>query len=155
MEIRRFKISDAEQVAKMIGRNFLEVNIKDYSLEAMQKLAEIYNKDKVIKIASVANTYVAVKTDIVVGTGSIRSFWGSETESCFCTIFVLPEYHGKGIGKKIVEALELDDMFLKSTRIEIPASITACGFYEKMGYSYKNNVKKVDDEGHYLMEKIR
>lgn len=31
---------------------------------------------------------------------SISSFWRSLTESILLTIFVLPEFHGQGIGKK-------------------------------------------------------
>ncbi len=30
MYIRRFKVEDAEIVSKLVGRNLLEVNIKDY-----------------------------------------------------------------------------------------------------------------------------
>jgi len=71
------------------------------------------------------------------------------------TIFVLPELHGKGIGRKIIETLEKDEYFLRARRIEIPASITACDFYKKMGYHYKDGIKKLDDEGHYRLEKFR
>ena len=55
-------------------------------------------------------------------------------------IFVLPEYQGKGVGRKIIEALEKDEYFLRAKRVEIPASITACEFYKKMGYDYKNGI---------------
>ena len=40
------------------------------------------------------------------------------------------------------------------SRIEIPASITACQFYRKFGYDYKNGINKVDDEGLYRLEKF-
>lgn len=55
---------------------------------------------------------------------------------------------------KKIQTLEQDELFLRAKRIEIPASITACGFYEKMGYQYKNNIKQLDDEGNYRMEKF-
>lgn len=44
---------------------------------------------------------------------------------------------------------------LRARRIEIPASITACEFYKRMGYEYKDGIKKLDDEGHYRLEKFR
>ena len=68
---------------------------------------------------------------------------------------MLPEYQGKGIGRKIIEALESDDLFLRAKRIEIPASITACPFYRKMGYTYKNGIDVVDEELLFRLEKFR
>ena len=155
MLIRRFEPHDAEAVSRLITRNFLEVNIKDYTEQQMKALAKEYNADKVIQIASYAHTYVACEDESIIGTGSISSFWGSKTESILLTIFVLPKRHHQGIGKQIIQTLECDELFLRANRIEIPASITACEFYEKMGYSYKNNKKELDEEGHYRMEKYK
>ena len=93
--------------------------------------------------------------DKIVGTGSISSFWGSKTESILLTIFVLPEFHGKGIGRKIINTLEQDEFYVRATRIEIPASITATEFYRKFGYDYKNGVKELDEEYHYRLEKFK
>lgn len=99
--------------------------------------------------------YVFEVDDKIVGTGSISSYWGSETESILLTIFLLPEYHNNGIGSKIIETLEQDELFLRANRIEIPASITATEFYRKFGYNYKNGVKELDEEHHYRLEKFR
>ena len=68
---------------------------------------------------------------------------------------MLPEYQGKGIGTKIIETLEQDELFMRAARIEIPASITATEFYRKFGYDYKNGVKELDEEHHYRLEKFR
>jgi GNAT superfamily N-acetyltransferase len=153
--IRRFNNADAPTVSKLICRNFLEVNIKDYSRDEMEHLSETYNPDKVLNISGYAHMYVACIDDTVVGCGAISSFWGKQDESILLTIFVLPELHGKGIGRKIIETLEKDEYFLRAKRIEIPASITACEFYIKMGYDYKNGTKKLEDEGHYRLEKFQ
>lgn len=155
LKIRRFKNEDAEEISKIIRRNFLEVNIKDYPVSEMDTLSNIYNSQKVIDIANYAHMYVAYKDNTIVGCGSISSYWGKEDESILLTIFVLPELHGKGIGRKIVEALENDEYFLRAKRIEIPASITGCEFYRKMGYNFKNRVAELDDENHYRLEKFR
>ena len=90
-----------------------------------------------------------------MGCGAIGSYWGKEDESSLFNIFVLPEYQGKGVGSKIVETLEQDEYFYRAKRIEIPASITACEFYKKMGYNYKNGIDKIDDEQLYRLEKYR
>ncbi len=155
IRVRRFKEEDADEVSKLIVRNFLEVNSKDYGIAAMEKLAKVYDSGKVLNIANYAHMYVFEWNGKIVGTGSISSFWGSKTESILLTIFVLPEFHGKGIGRKIINTLEQDEFFVRATRIEIPASITATEFYRKFGYDYKNGVKELDEEYHYRLEKFK
>ena len=44
---------------------------------------------------------------------------------------------------------------LRAKRIEIPSSITACEFYRKMGYDFKNGENTIDDEQLYRLEKFR
>ena len=91
----------------------------------------------------------------IIGCGAIAEYWGSTTESILLSIFVLPEYQGKGIGKQIIQMLEQDEYFVRAKRIEIPASITAVEFYKKMGYDYKNGIAELDDAQLYRLEKYR
>ena len=155
LSIRKFDKNDATTVSNIICRNFLEVNIKDYSKKEMEELSKIYNSDKILQISGYAHMYVACIDKKIVGCGAISSFWGKQDESILLTIFVLPELHGNGIGRKIIETLESDEYFLRAKRIEIPASITACDFYKKMGYIHKEDLEELDDEGHYRLEKFR
>lgn len=67
---------------------------------------------------------------------------------------MLPEYQGQGIGRQIIQTLEQDIFFKRAKRIEIPASITGLKFYQKMGYSFKNGIDTIDDEGLYRLEKF-
>ena len=154
IHVRRFDNNDATIVSKIICRNFLEVNIKDYNKEEMEYLAEVYNPNKVLDINGYAHMYVACIENNIVGCGAISSFWGKEDESIILTVFVLPELQDKGIGREIIEVLEKDEYYFRAKRIEIPASITACEFYKKMGYNYKCGVKELDGEGHYRLEKF-
>lgn len=151
--VRRFEHKDAVAVANLISRNFREVNVKDYGVDAMEALCISHNAEWVLNVTSYATMYVFCKQDEIIACGSISSFWGSFEESILLTVFVLPEYHGKGIGRRIIETLEQDELFTRAKRVEIPASITACEFYRKFGYVYKNGVKELDSEGLYRMEK--
>ena len=155
IKVRRFKEEDAKEVRNLIVRNFLEVNSKDYGMSAMEKLAKVYDVEKVLNVASYVHMYVFEFDGKIIGTGSISSFWGSETESILLSIFVLPEFHGKGVGRKIINILETDEFYVRASRIEIPASITATEFYRKFGYDYKNGVKELDNEHHYRLEKFK
>ena len=106
MKVRRFKEEDAQEVRNLIVRNFLEVNSKDYGISAMEKLAKVYDVEKVLNVASYAHMYVFEFDGKIIGTGSISSFWGSETESILLSIFVLPEFHGKGVGNIGVQGVQ-------------------------------------------------
>lgn len=153
--IRRFKESDTKEVSDLIARTLREVNIKDYSIEYIENSVKTLTPEFLLERLKWTNGYVVCMDDKIVGCGSIGSYWGSEVESSLFTIFVLPEYQGKGIGRSIIETLEEDEYFLRAKRIEIPASITACQFYRKLGYDYKNGIDKVDDEQLYRLEKFR
>ena len=65
----------------------------------------------------------------------------------------LSQQRRKGYGKKIIETLEKDEYFLRATRIEIPASMSAIPFYRKMGYEHKNGELLYHD-GHFALEKF-
>ncbi len=133
----------------------MEINIKDYDEQQMKQLAATYTAEKILSIAEYAHSYVACIGDLIVGCGSIANYWGKQDESILLTFFVLPEYHGQGIGRAMICTLEQDEFFLKAKRIEVPASITASVFYEKMGYAYKSGTKALDEEGLYRMEKAQ
>ena len=75
--------------------------------------------------------YVAEELDIIIGCGAIGPYWGKKDEISLFTVFVLPEYQRKGVGRTIIETLERDEFFLRAKRIEIPASITGVPFYLK------------------------
>ncbi len=91
------------------------------------------------------HSYVICEGGRIIGCGSIGPYWGKEDESSLYTIFVLPEYQGKGYGRMIMETLEQDEFFLRAKRVEIPASITACEFYRAFGYDFKDGVDAPDE----------
>lgn len=151
--IRKYDEADTEGVLNIIHRNSIEINSKDYGMEFMQKFVDNCDANWLYKRASFCHMYVAVENEQIVGVGGIASYFGSLKESILLTIFVMPECHGRGIGKKIVHILENDEYGLRANRIEVPASITATEFYRKLGYDYKNGIKELDEERHYRLEK--
>ena len=152
--IRRFAETDAETVQNIIHRGLREINGKDYPAELIEEYCACFTLEKIKSQADSAHMYVAVLENKIVGTGSIAPYWGSEKESILLTIYVLPEMIGQGVGSSIINALEQDEYFLRAERIEIPASVTAVKFYEKLGYIPKNGVEP-DAEGIVAMEKFR
>ena len=155
MKIRRFAENDAEEVSTMIIRTLKTTNSKDYSEEAIKTLEKQLQPSHILERAGWTHFYVVEENDTIIGCGAIGPYWGSETESSLFTIFVLPEYQGKGVGRKIIKTLEQDEYFLRAKRTEVAASITAVNFYRKLGYDYKNGVDRPDEEQIYRLEKFR
>ena len=153
--IRHFEKQDAGAVSDLIIRTIRISNTKDYPADLMEELIKHQQPDNVLERASWTHFYVAEEDNRIIGCGAIGPYWGKEDESCLFTIFVLPEYQGKGVGRKIVETLEQDEFFLRARRIEIPASITGLAFYRKLGYDYKNGNTNPDEERLYRLEKYR
>ena len=153
--IRRFQNSDADEVSKLIIKTLRTSNIKDYSAEYIENDVRVFTPEGVLKKSRRPHFYVVCDNESIVGCGGIGPYWGKEDESSLYTIFVLPEYKGRGIGRKIIEILEKDEFFLRAKRVEIPASITACQFYKKMGYTHKNSITVVNEEQLFRLEKFR
>ena len=148
MIIRSFCEADAEKVSALIIHTLQASNSKDYSAETISALEKKMQPSGVLE-------HVAEEGGDIIGCGAIGPYWGSETESSLFNIFVLPEYQGKGVGRKIIETLEQDGFFLRAERVEVPASITGVGFYRKLGYEYKNGIDRPDEERLYRLEKNR
>ena len=155
MEIRLFKIEDAIETAQVIAETLRVSNSQDYSSEYIEANIASHSAEVLIARANEGHMYAVCDNSRIVGCGAIAGYWGSLTESILLTIFVLPDYQGKGIGRRIIETLEQDEYFLRANRVEIPASITAVEFYKKMGYDYKNGIAEIDDEQIYRLEKYR
>lgn len=152
---RKFVNSDADEVSALIIKTLRTTNIKDYSEDFIENDVKNFSPEGVLQRASWTHFYVICDGNTIVGCGAIGPYWGKQDESSLFNIFVLPEYHGKGVGRKIIETLEQDEFFLRAKRIEIPASITACDFYRKLGYTYKNGIDVVDEEQLFRLEKFR
>ena len=155
MMIRRFTEEDAKAVSALIIRTIRISNVRDYPAELMEELVKTETPDHVLQRASWTHFYVVEEEGKIVGCGAIGPYWGREDESSLFTIFVDPDYQGKGIGRAIVEKLEQDEFALRARRIEIPASITGLSFYQKMGYAFKDGKNEIDEEHLYRLEKFR
>ena len=155
MIIRKIKTNDAKEVSDLIAITLRTTNRKDYSDEYIENCIRYLQPENIIDHAGWQHFYVVEDNNKIIGCGSIGPYWGKEDESSLFTIFVLPEYQGKGIGRKIIDTLEQDEYFLRAKRVEIPASITATPFYLKMGYTYKNGVTEPDEEQLLRLEKHR
>ena len=151
--LRRFRKGDEVAVSDVICTTLTISNRKEYSPAFIEENIRSHSTEMIAARARDAHFYVAMDGERVIGCGGITGYWGSTEESYLTSIFVLPDYQGKGVGRKIVEALEEDAYFRRAWRTEAGSSLTAVHFYEKMGYKYKNGVAEPDKYGVVRMEK--
>lgn len=154
MQISLIKDNEYGKTAEMIERSVRYSQFsKFYPQCEIGNVVNSLNEEGVKKRASWTHFYVIREADRIVGCGAIGEYWGSKTESSLFTIFVDPDFQGKGYGRKIIETLEKDEFFTRAKRIEIPASMSAIPFYRKMGYEHKNG-QLIFSEGHFALEKF-
>lgn len=154
-EVRRFQEKDAAETSAVIAEALRISNAPDYPPEIIQEMLELYTPGHLLEQAGNEHLYILRNGGRTVGCGGIAPYMDSETESILVTIFVLPEYQGKGAGRRLLEALEGDPYFLRADRVVIHSSITARDFYLKLGYRFSDGVGTPDGEGCIHMEKQR
>ena len=154
LKIVEYKERYLEQISNLIIQDLLTVNSNDYGIERVKKMAEDFTVEKLQNsLSKRKKVFVALIDDNVVGTAGIDKSWNSDDEYWILTVFVKPENHGQGIGKKLIEKIEEYATTLPVKKLIIPASITAHEFYYKLGYKYKDGKKELNDEDMYIMEK--
>ena len=154
LKIVEYKEKYLEQISNVIIQDLLTVNSKDYGMERVKKMAEDFTVEKLQNsLSKRKKVFVALIDDNVVGTAGIDKSWYSDDEYWILTVFVKPENHGQGIGKKLIGKIEEYATTLPIKKLVIPASITAHEFYYKLGYRYKDEKKELNDEDMYIMEK--
>lgn len=151
--LRKFRKGDEFAISGVICTTLAISNRKDYSPEFIEENIRNHSPEVIAERAKDTHFYVACDGDKVIGCGGITGYWGSTEESYLTSIFVLPDYQGKGVGRKIVETLEADEYFRWAWRTEVGASLTAVSFYRKMGYEFKNGITNADEYGVVRLEK--
>jgi GNAT superfamily N-acetyltransferase len=154
MTIDRFQASQAEEVAELIKRNLLEITSQYYSPEYVAALIAHHSPTQLLETARAQHIFVAVEDGKAIGTGSLANFGTPEIPSYYGTsIFVALEFHRQGIGRQIMRKVEEKAVELGADKITVRAAINARGFYEKLGYTYRDGIEMPDKKGNFVMDK--
>ncbi len=144
-----------KEISDLIIQDLLTVNIRDYGIERVQKMTKDFTVEKLQNTFNKREkVFLALIDDHVVGTAGLEKSWYNDDEYWILTVFVKPENHRQGVGRKLIEEIEKYATNLPIKKLIIPASITAHEFYYKLGYRYKDGKKELNEEDMYLMEKI-
>ncbi len=154
MRIERFQASQADAVSHIIRRNLVEINSRSYPQDWIDSLVAYFSPEKMVENSRSQSIFVALQDDQVVGTAGLDNFGSAESPDYYAVaVFVLPELHGQGIGTRLMEAVESEARRLEAQKITVRAAITATDFYLKLGYSFRDGVKELDENSNYIMEK--
>lgn len=155
LEIKEYENKYAEEISKIVIQNLLEINSKDYGIEFCKNSAKDFTIDKILEeFNKRTKVFVALENNIVVGTAGLdKSWYNDDGEYWILTVFVDIAHHKQGIGKMLIKKIEEFAKEMKFKKLVIPASITACEFYHKLGYEYKDGKKELNEYKMYIMEK--
>ena len=128
LEIRPFRPEDAGSAADLIRVTLREVNRKDYPPKIINYMCSVYTPEKMVELNAKRILLVAVDSGQVIGTTTLEGdYVGS--------VFVHPAWHRKGVGKGLMDSIEIIARKKGILSIQLGASITAVEFYLKLGYT--------------------
>lgn len=159
VKIRLFKNGDETTLSTLIRRVLKEVNTDDPKWEN-DWLYEHYTPENILESSKDAHIYVMEQGGEIVGTGAIR--WDKEltekrqnkhAEIFAC--FIHADHIGEGLGGKLFNTLENDEIFKEADRIWLTTSVMARGFYEHIGYHYTFGYLGKNDDDLVEMDKTK
>ena len=148
--IRKFKTDEEGIIKDILHRNFDEVNSKDYPHETIQSLKQNFSSEKILQFSKEREMWIAENEKQIIGTASLGKF---NDDHYALTVFVNPDYHKHGIGRKLMDTIEKRAAENGAPRLLVPASITGEPFYLKLGYGYLDGRKEFDEDMNIKMVK--
>ncbi len=127
LTIRPATTADVATISDLIRRTVRLSNAGDYGAEVAELIAADHTPDKVARRLAERDVFVCVDGATIVGTVGLG---GDRLRS----LFVEPALQGKGIGARLVAHLEAHARQGGMVELLLSSSITACGFYERLGY---------------------
>jgi ribosomal protein S18 acetylase RimI-like enzyme len=124
--IRHATGADAEAVHRVVLLALRETNARDYPSSVIDRLV-LTLPDKVASNLETWCAFVAIVNGQVVGTGSLNG----QTVS---SIYVHPDYQGRGIATRLMDAVENAANAQSQGTLSVQSSVTAKPFYAKRGF---------------------
>jgi len=125
--IRAFEIADATGVSSLISTTLRISNARDYPEDFLSKVEASLTPQSLRELAKKRVMLVAMEGDAIVGTASLG-------RGQVHAVFVHPARQGRGIGRCLMEALELEARARAERELILYASLSAVAFYEATGW---------------------
>lgn len=126
-QIRLATPEDAPGISRVVIAALRESNSLDYLPQVIAEVEISFTPKAVEAMFEKRRVLVAVVGEQIIGTASLE---GGVVRS----VFVRPIFQKRGVGKVMMGILHAMARSQGMRRLSVPSSITAVGFYEKMGY---------------------
>jgi N-acetylglutamate synthase-like GNAT family acetyltransferase len=137
--IRAAAPSDAAGISRVICDAISTINAKDYSAKAISRLMQNFSTANVTVLMRGRTTFVAVANGHIVGTGALQQH---EIKS----VFVSPDFHRKGIGRRLVKTVEGAAKQQGLVALKLSSSLAAVSFCAALGYREQTRQFYGDEE---------
>jgi putative acetyltransferase len=127
LTIRPATPADVPALSDLIRRTVRLSNAGDYTAGVVALISANYAPDKVAQRLAERDVFVCLDGPRIVGTIGLG---GDRLRS----LFVEPGLQGKGVGARLVAHLEVHARKAGVAELHLSSSITARGFYERLGY---------------------
>ena len=129
MQIRRYVIGEELILRQLLFDTVHRINIHDYSQDQVDAWASVdYDEKAWIDRLMKSQPWVAVEAGELVGFAEMDAKGKIE---CF---YVHYAWQGRGAGGALLEKIELKALDIGLSRLEVEASITARGFFQRKGF---------------------
>jgi len=143
--IRRFKNEDVKGVNTMIHLSLDTAFIaKVYEPKVVDVWHTLYSEKYILGSSKIKHWYVAELNNEIVGSAAVNQ---DGNKAYVSAVYVNPYIQNKGIGKKLLTAIEQDDISQRLRILYVTASLSATNFYKKLGYKLGNEPLIIQDEG--------
>ncbi|MGE8351880.1 MAG: N-acetyltransferase family protein [Pseudomonas protegens] len=126
-QVRPAVETDAARVNQVILAALLTSNAQDYPASVIERVKASFTTDAVRQLMQRRQMFVALVDGELLGTASLD---GRAVRS----VFVDPAYHGHGLGRQLMAAVEQAALDAGLTSLVVPSSVTAEGFYARLGF---------------------
>jgi putative acetyltransferase len=145
LTIRPATAADVAALSDLIRRTVRLSNASDYPAEVVELISADNAPDKVAQRLVERDVFVCCEGQRLVGTIGLG---GDKLRS----LFVEPGLQGKGVGARLVAHLEAHARKAGVAELHLSSSITARGFYERLGYRLIRFEER-EDGSTFLMSK--
>lgn len=129
-----------ESAMEVAWRTFLKFEAPEYTQEGADHFLEFISGEQLYKmfLCGEFKVMVAKERGRIVGMAALRA-------GCHVSLlFVDEKFHGMGIGRKLVAALQQTYLAEGCVQLTVNAAPYAIGFYEKLGFIKTDDMKTAD-----------
>lgn len=127
LSIRKATTADAKEISNLIISCLRETNAKDYSPDIIDRVVTNFTPEKVTALIESRDVFIATQNNLIIGTVNLE-------QSNIRSLFVLPEKQNCGVGAHLMQHVETIAKEQGCNLLTVPSSVTAEGFYKKLGY---------------------